>query len=962
MPSKTRGRAAKASKENIGVLKTKSKTSAKVLKESVRKPLSDKTNSASDDNASVVSDQLKKPVSVPDKQINDVCNDNVKRSRRARRLPTRYKENNILKNLSSSLNLSTSQDIPALKTISPVQEKTKVVVNNTQATKKPVTKVTVLAKKKTSPAKKVQLTPSKSPVDTLEFSLVKNRPKRICRLPSKYDDHSISPNKYIPLQPINASTPFATKSKKLINSAKTNISAIQNISPVTLPNLASTNKNKGNTEEISATQNIEPEKQPILVTKNKNTNNRIRKETSEPEKQPKRATRAKKVYDENNDSFIDVLSVLPTKRATRQKAVSNGIREKAAADSNNNAKKKAQETPTKSPGKIFKSREIALNKNTSIRLLDDNKNQLKRDSSKLDVYEFTFNPDEEPPPAKKKKKKAAPRKPKPKTVPSKSKYDRNLAKALAALRNTVATKSSNNQNGETNKNGEVATTIKENINNVDNHINTPINKQHLSVGKEESIVNEKNYNSVRVEDIARDFQMGEDDHAIDYSPVHSPSRPGTPSDDVHCGVQVVQTPKYNVDPLNLRDDSFFHEIPVASSSMNVSVRHPEASPWRAEFNNLPIKWQVNTYVKPNMTPAFESSFINFNDDDKKKHVYTNIVPEANNPIPEVDNTTNLKQTSIISFIKEVVERNANKNKKYTPVKANSLFEDLACKSVANYRTPNKETPFKNNKNVNITPESGKQHGKSDSDTSNEKENSDNVKTPKDLNKSADINNTYYGFDEVEEQENVSPVKINNRVKSLRSRTRGILQEINDYKGPTRGQIPLVAESKPAHNTVNRIEMKSATEPPVLPEVSVDGSTDTTNVQESCVSDNLDNDDQSIHLFEDIDLLFIHHPKPSRKSYGKAKKDTFAQKPVIGSDDSSMSDQDIAGRNASTSSEEDNLNDLSFKLPTERPKKIIKKRKPKKQLSKKEEKEVEAWVAGFNSMCEDIDGFDLVVEE
>ncbi|XP_045776189.1 nucleolar protein dao-5-like [Maniola jurtina] len=959
MPSKTRGRAAKASKENISVVKTKSK--AKVLKESVRKPLSDKTNSASDDNASVVSDSKKPVVSVPDKQINDDCNGIVKRSRRARRLPTRYKENNVLKNLSNSLNLSTSHDVPAFKTPSPVQEKSKVTVNNTQPTKNLATKATVLAKKNTSPVKKVQLTPTKNPVEILHSNLVKNRPKRICRLPSKYEDHSISPNKYIPLQPINASTPFATKSKKVINSATTNISAIQNISPVKLPNLTSTNINKRNTGEKRATQNIEPEKQPILVTKNKNTNNKIIEERSEPEKRPKRATRAKKINDENNDNFIDFLPDLPTKRATKQKAVSNGIRQKAVADSNNNAKKnnKAQESPPKSPGKIFKSREIGLNKNTSLRLLDDNKNLLKRDSSKLDVYEFTFNPDEEPSPAKKKKKKAAPRKPKPKTVPSKSKYDRNLAKALAALRNTVATKSSNTQNGETNKNGEVATTIKENINNVDaNYINTLINEQHLSVDKEQSIVNAKNYNSVRVEDIARDFQMDEDDHAIDYSPVHSPSRPKTPSNDVQCSVQVVQTPN-NLDPLNLRDDSFFHEIPVASSSMNVSVRHPEASPWRAEFGSLPIKWQVNTYVKPNMTPAFESSFINFNDDNKKKHVYTNIVPEANDPIPEVDNTTNLKQTSIISFIKEVVERNANKkNKKSTPVKANSLFEDLASTSVVNYMTPNKETPFKDNNIVNITPESEKQHSKCISYSSNEKENSDIVKTPKDLNKSVDKNNTYYGFDEVEEQENVSPVKINNRAKSLRSRTRGILQEINEYKGPTRGHIPVAAKS----NSVNRNEMKSATEPPIFPEVAADGSTDTANVQESCVSENLDNDDQSVHLFEDIDLLFIHHPKPSRKSYGKAKKVTFVQKPVVGSDDSSMSDQDIGDRNASISSEEDNLEDLSFKLPTERPKKTVKKRKPKKILSKKEEKEVEAWAAGFNSMCEDIDGFDLVVEE
>ncbi|CAH2264167.1 jg8116 [Pararge aegeria aegeria] len=812
MPSKTRGsKAVKASKENIGILKTtKSKAVSKVLKVT-RKPLADKTNSASDDNASLLSDKLKETVaSAPIKQINTLCEDNVDRPRRARRLPTRYKENNTLKNLSNSFNASSTNPESPSVTTNAEKNITVSEVNKAAATHNPASKLTVLATKITSPVKKTRkVTLTKSPAKSLVCSLVKTRPKRICRLPTKFDDHSISPNKYVPLQPINASTPLATKTRKA---------------------------NK-----------------------------------------------------ENGGSSINISPVL-TKKVSEQKAVINSQRQKVVADTNNNAKKNKEivslSASPGTPGRIFRTKhtDTVTNKNSSIRLLDNNKNQRKRDSSKLDVYEFTFDPDEDPRPAKKKKKKQAPRKPKPKTVTLKSNYDKNLAKALAALKTAVSSKS----NTDTTKQNQETT--KENVKNLVNHqTNTPSVENNLAI--EQSVVKEKNYNSVRLEDIARDFQMNEDDHAIafDYSPVNSPSRPKSPVDKVKRSMHKVQTPN-NADPLNLRDDiSFFDDVPVASSSMNVSIRHPQASPWRVEFGNLPIKWQVNTYVKSNMTPAYESSFINFNDS-KKRHVYTNMV--ANDSLPSVDNTSGLKQTSIISFIKEVVERNANKKKKKsTPIKSNSLFEDLTSTSVVDHMTPNKKTPLKSNKNVQITPELGKQHSNNISDASIQKEHLDsensteNVKEPESLHQNVDKNNTYFGFDDIEDQENVSPIKKNSRARALRSRTRGILQEINEHKGPTRAILPVAVKSKPAQNILNTNEMKSATEPPLLPEVAVDGNNDIT-MQESCLPENLDDDDQSVHLFEDIDLALIYHPK---------------------------------------------------------------------------EKEVEAWAAGFNSMCEDIDEFDLVFE-
>ncbi|XP_046971361.1 putative uncharacterized protein DDB_G0277255 [Vanessa cardui] len=869
MPPKTRTtKAGKASKENTCVFNTKRvRKSDKVIKPP-RRALADKTNSTSDDNASIlITDKQPESAKVTSiKRSQTKTELNSERPRRERRLPKRFKENNILSNVSTNDISQSNQGPSELSKTSPIRK----------------------APNKVKKVPVVVLSPLKTPVRVLDSSLIKNRPKRICRLPSKFDDHSISPNKFIPVQPINASTPLANKSKQVSKVSVKKTTSVKNTpSPLNLTN-----------------------------------------------------------------------------ETQKQKTLKDFFNKKPTADTNNNAKntkqnkQKTQLSPKRSP---ILSKTIQTSQNTgrnnSLRVLGDNKKSLKRDSSKLDIYEFTYDPQEEPPPAKKKKKKAVAKKPTKPKITIKSNYDKNLAKALATLKSNVSSKACTVTSVE-----QLSSTKPFNHNYQTVITNT---EPQTNGGPEESIVNERNYNSVRVEDIAMDMQP-EDDYNLDYSPVNSPAQE-TPAETINKN-QSVNVPNVN-DPLNLQDDiSFFDEQPAASSSMNVSIRHPLASPWRVEFGNLPIKWQVNTYVKPNMTPAVESSFINFNDS-KKKYVYTDMVAEANQSLPEiVPSTPNLKQTSIMSFIKEVVEKSANKKRKCksTPVKANSLFEDVTNTSIA---TPNQkkqpvvnalELPKSNsltpNKEVSLAKSNNSSSTSNETGSSNVQDNDENAATPKDKKKKSDKNLTYFGFNESEDQENISPKK-KNKARSLRSRTRGILQELNTQKGPMRAIIPVAAKSKPIQSSdaVNKMfdTMKSATEPPVFPEVAVD-NVESTNVVEPVLPDNLENEDsESVHLFEDIE--FIHHQKANRKSYGKSKKVAFNKSSTMDNNSDPLSDVDQA-------SSDENLDDLSFRLPSMKPKKVIKKKKTNKQkLSKKEEKEVEAWAAGFNSMCEDIDEFDLVVE-
>ncbi|XP_063831492.1 uncharacterized protein LOC135080707 [Ostrinia nubilalis] len=868
MPPKTRARTTKSSKENIGVVeKSKTKTSNKSAKP--RKALADKTNSASDDNDDVPKKTTKKAVT---KAI-EIADENTQRPRRERRLPNRFVENQVL------ISLSNSKE----------SEEPKSVVNKSKTPNKNDTSI---------------VSPFKTPQKDADNSLLAPRPKRICRLPSKFDDHSVSPNKFIPVG-CHASTPI------LPNKGKPDSKVTQK---PTSQNLTSKSYLKSTSQNIA--------KQPRIPLK----------------KNPE------KTSDTNNNA---------KQRLLKSKAPVN-------------KSQSPEKWPVKTAGQKL------LEKSFSFRVLDDKKKKssLKRDSGHLDVYEFTFDPNEEPPPQKKKRKRTVKKKPaKPKTVVFKNNYDQNVNKALAALKNIVA---SNTKQFPT----KSATAVQNQAKNAPKPqitvTDTVKQSEPKKVTEEIQNVTDINHVSVGIEDIAADIEPLPDHFEVNYSPVTSPNRPKSP---IQSTTQDHSINRTDNDPLKLQEDfSFFDEPPVASSSMNMSVRRPHASPWRVQFEQLPIRWQANTYVKPNMTPAVECSFINI-EDNKKKHVYTNMVPEDDEVLPEIvdNNQPNLKQTSIISFIKEMAEKSASKRKRarsVTPTKANSLFEDVSHLGHGNkdtaYQTPRK-TPRKEAPEISPAQESAEKNESNSSKSSNneDKENSSEGKsskknTPGKSKKDKSKDGTFFGFDDSEDQENMSPVKIDNpRVRALRPRARVVLQEINAQTGPCRANIPLAAKTKVATSSeaVNQVydEMKSASDAPVFPEKNTEnvGATD---LAENSNAQELDDDDNySVHLFEDIEV--VHHLKPTRKSYGKAKKVTFRQGSTSGSDTRA---NDIVYEQES--GEEDDLADLTFTMPNMEKTKAKKKAKPKKRdLSKKEKAELEAWAAGFNSMCEDIEEFPLMVE-
>ncbi|CAH2045777.1 unnamed protein product, partial [Iphiclides podalirius] len=230
-----------------------------------------------------------------------------------------------------------------------------------------------------------------------------------------------------------------------------------------------------------------------------------------------------------------------------------------------------------------------------------------------------------------------------------------------------------------------------------------------------------------------------------------------------------------------------------------------------------------------------------------------------------------------------------------------------------------------------------------------------------MHEKRDKNITYFGFDESEghNQENISPHKKfdKQRKRALRPRSRAILQELNVQKQQS-GIPRFISENgkKNKKTNVNNILNDKVTES--FPEKTDDCNSEIGNdINNAVISDcaNISQEDsQSVHLFEDLEV--VHHVKPPRKSYVKQKRVAFRQNSVS----SDSQDSDVIDNNAS-SAEEDDLQDLTFNIPMMKPKKTRNKKKSKKLLSKKEEKEVEAWAAGFNSMCEDIDEFDLVVE-
>jgi hypothetical protein len=805
MPPRTRGTKTKSSKENIGVVaKNKLKTIVKVT--SNRKALADKTNSASDDNSST--DIPKKIISanVPSKDIENIPDSTV-RPRRDRKLPNRFQENLVL------INLSNSTDIEPLK--SKIEDAKTPVKNDSDTS---------------------LLSPFKTPQKNIDNSLITNRPKRVCRLPSRFDDHSISPNKFIPVG-CHASTPI-----------------VQN-----------------KTTKVSK---LEAKSSTVKATSLKETNNIVLSNKIEPQKKPDVATKVSlqnKVAPVVNKSTPQKKAAEASKYSSLKKSLE--VVAKVKEDTNNNGKRKLRKTtvhvPIKSPSKIQMA-------NYSFKVLEEKKKPSKRDNNHLDVYEFTYDPTEEPPPQKKKRKKVVKKKPpKPKTVILKSNYDNNLTKALAALKNVVTKKppefeiKNKTSNQMIEKNTGTVPQPKETSSSNSNLL--PTNDKLLvttNITKDpgqniKHTTQQPKNTSTRVEDIAADFEPLMEHNDFDYSPVNSPNRRKSSEQYLNT-----DNSARNHDPLNFQNDmSFFNDPPVASSSMNMSVRKPHDSPWRVEFEQLPIKWHVNTYVKSNMTPAVESSFINFDDiKNKKKHVYTNIIPDCNDEMPEIldENQSKLKQTSIISFFKEAIERRANKKRKFksiTPTKSNSIFGDVSNLS-AGYKTP-KKTPRKEAEDqltVEKEVEEDLLNNHENTNASNEKKQHQKSKSTK----KGDNDGTYFGFDESGDQENVSPVKVDNpRVRALRPRGRAVLQEINALSGPLRAKIPLAAKTKIAASSeaAKKIyeDMKSAEDAPVFQEKDVQNPTAGATDVDQSVEQNMDDEDaESVHLFEDIEL--VHHLK------------------------------------------------------------------------------------------------------
>lgn len=396
-----------------------------------------------------------------------------------------------------------------------------------------------------------------------------------------------------------------------------------------------------------------------------------------------------------------------------------------------------------------------------LRVLEDRtspKNKLDR----LAVYDFTFDPNEEPPPQKKKKKRAARKKapPKPKIFIFKNNYNKNISKALESLKSAVAKKNvlpiSESIIQGNDKEIEII-----NSHPVSNTLNSPSvqNAQNITTNMEEQCIEEDNR---QMDPIVEDDYIN--------SPIPSPVRneifkvPDA-TNPVITSIKTTDTKK--CDPLNLQENlSFFDDEPVACSSLNVSRRQPLASPWRADFETLPMKWDVNLSVKSNMTPAYETSFVNF--DNNKKHVYTNMVSVHNTTEPDVGeapNNANWKQTSILSFVKEVVDRKQKHQKYHTPPKANSTPH----KSPGGYAVA---SPIVNATQM-TTPLKRKNEEVVNEMTSEVKKATDVVATLENC----------FGFDDSEhnDQENTIPKRnLNkNRIKELRPQAAAVFREINN---------------------------------------------------------------------------------------------------------------------------------------------------------------------------------------
>lgn len=842
MPPRTRGvKAAKVLKENTIITAKNAKPKAPVKDSAARKPLADKTNSASDDNGSIV--MGKKPKALSKSKADK---ENQVRPKRERRVPTRFAENKLLNNLSVSKNSVTEDD-----------KKTRDDENVNPAAK--------LGKTLPSP----KITPEstfKTPDQSINGSLVANRPKRIHRLPSKFEDHSISPNKFIPVQPCFASTPIT----------KTNEGKVTKNLPDRKKNSPTKPASKVNTPTKLVSKVNTPTKK---VSKVNTATKKVSKIKIPTKKVSKVNTLTRKVSKLNTPIKAATTEIPPSKSVSKQNTSNNPVIEvntpqkrpiyaKEASTTNNNAKIERPlraRSPRKTTGssKITDQQIKRIPKDFSFKVLEKKEETPKQIEEKLAIYEFTFDPNEEPKPQKKKRKRVVKKKtaPKPKAVTFKSNYNDNISKALENLKKAVKQTTNGivgepqDQIGPQNK-----ITVPEQEN-----VGTPL--PTTSNG----ITHDITSNTTALEPVM-------DHEGINYSPVVSPNhspRPHVKMSAVNETRDMLRTTRakslvrpHSHDPLNLQEElSFFDVEPVASSSMrlNTSVRDPLASPWRAEFTALPFKWQPNTYIKANMTPAVECSYIQ-PDEVQKKHVYTNLVPQNDSLRDIVANekeTTNWKQPSIIDFLREAAEKSANKKKNKTsttPNKSKGTPKRAATPSSITTLDQDVTPPNDIVSEVNL----------SNLDPNNSKKTPLKRKgdelTNETLSKSPRLekeNDQFFGFDDSENQENVSPMKKDDqRVRSLRPRARAVLKEINSMTGPSRANvnIPLAAKTTFAPNSeaANKLfdELKPAAEAPQLPEKEVDNSAATDPSWQESVEEDADED--SVHLFEDIDV--VHHLK------------------------------------------------------------------------------------------------------
>ncbi|GBP13461.1 hypothetical protein EVAR_4215_1 [Eumeta japonica] len=620
---------------------------------------------------------------------------------------------------------------------------------------------------------------------------------------------------------------------------------------------------------------------------------------------------------------------------------------------------------------IFPNRKnsSACNKKTDHLKSLKNKKESTRIEENLGVYEFTYDPNDEPPPQKKKRKRVTKKPaPKPKSYFFTQNYDKNLSKALenlkARMKKTVSTVD------------KVPS-----VNVEDNRLQSKMQIIENQVSIEKNVPEKMNPTKLAAKTALAENKQIECD--INYSPVHTPNpifdRPQTP---------IINEAN---DVLGVQDDiSFFDDIPVASSSLNAS-KNSFASPWRVTIN-LPHKTPVNMCLKPDMTPAFDGSFIDDETLTNKKHVYTNILSEPTETMSHraestpVNENSSWKQSSIMSFIKEVTVKNLKKKKFLTPIKNNSIFDDSIIdvdaitkqsfktpseeKTLNRSKTPespelleenyNKSTPEKHTTPISPNCKSSTQNKTKSVEKRSKRRNSINKPTLKEAPQENDIGNCF-GFDDTENnQENMPLNRVidHKRIQALKPKSRAVLQELNRI-GPSRANLPRVAKAKVRDTEeINKIyEQMQSKETAVLDIVENERSdgknSDASAVVQEITNGINDDDSQSVHLFEDIDI--VHHLKPNRKSYGKAKKVTFQQ--------SSNSDTETQDFNESFHSDDEYTEDKrTLKIPTVKkaPKKTAYKKKVQK-LSKKEEEEFEAWAAGFNSMCENVEQCPLVVE-